>query len=235
MLAGMRGAFITGLLALALAGGACQSDEEATPSTSPTPAVTGKGPRSPTSTEVAEITPTPLKTPNADPILRLVDEVLYPDLTRRIAINREELDIEVVSAEEHQWRDRCLGLAPPESCPLPVEPVSGYRITLEAKGDQYIYHASRQGWYLFGGTPDGLQVVIERAKYYLVHERGITGQIETVAVEEVIWGLCGVPYDGGACSSTSAGPGYRITLRDAAQEFVFHTDRINSTRYIGPN
>lgn len=74
-----------------------------------------------------------------DPTLAKLIEDAKADLMKRANVTADE--ITVVSAEPTEWRDSSLG------CPIPgvmyaqmITP--GYKIVLEANGQQYNYHAS---------------------------------------------------------------------------------------------
>lgn len=52
--------------------------------------------------------------------------------------------VTIVEAESVEWPDACLGLAGPgEMCAQVITP--GYRITLEAEGERYVYHSDARG------------------------------------------------------------------------------------------
>jgi hypothetical protein len=60
--------------------------------------------------------------------------------------------IELVAAEEVVWPDTCLGLPAPELCA--PGPTPGYRITLRALGQEYVYHSDRSGMFRYAGPGD---------------------------------------------------------------------------------
>ncbi len=107
---------------LLLAAVACQTDEEEDPGGSPTPSVTGKGPRSPT------VSATPADTTPAQPpgvtLSNETVQTIYLDLQGRFELAPEQ--VQIVSVEETEWGDGCLGLADPEFC---ITPRGGGRVT----------------------------------------------------------------------------------------------------------
>jgi len=57
--------------------------------------------------------------------------------------------IEVLWAEEVTWPDTCLGLPAPAMCAPGETP--GYRITLRALGQEYVYHTNHMDMVRFAG------------------------------------------------------------------------------------
>ena len=73
------------------------------------------------------------------------------DLAERLEIEAD--DIEVVEAEEMQWRDSSLGCPAKDGFYLQAI-TPGYRITLQAKGETYDYHTDTSRTVILCG-PDG--------------------------------------------------------------------------------
>ena len=64
------------------------------------------------------------------------------DLTRRLGIDPDTIGL--VSAEQIDWPDACMGIQTPGvMCAMVVTP--GYRVILEAGGRQYEYHTNLSG------------------------------------------------------------------------------------------
>ncbi len=64
------------------------------------------------------------------------------DLAQRLKIDVNT--IVLVSAEEVEWSDACLGIQQPEvMCAQVITP--GYKVILEANGQQYEYHTNASG------------------------------------------------------------------------------------------
>lgn len=64
------------------------------------------------------------------------------DLTQRLGVDPDTIGL--VSAEQIDWPDACLGIhTPGVMCAMVVTP--GYKVVLEAGGKQYEYHTNMNG------------------------------------------------------------------------------------------
>ena len=64
------------------------------------------------------------------------------DLAQRVKI--EVNTIKLVSAQQVDWSDACLGIQQPDvMCAQVITP--GYKVILEANGQQYEYHTNKSG------------------------------------------------------------------------------------------
>jgi hypothetical protein len=77
-------------------------------------------------------------------------ELVRRDLATRLGIASDS--IEITRVEQTLWPDKCLGLPAPELCAPGNTP--GYRITLWALGQNYIYHTDRNETFRFAGPGD---------------------------------------------------------------------------------
>lgn len=73
---------------------------------------------------------------------RDVEAAVKEALSARIDVEVEQ--IEVVSAQEEEWSDACLGLGrPEEGCAQVITP--GWRVTLRAEGEEYVFRTDQDG------------------------------------------------------------------------------------------
>lgn len=125
-------------LALAVACEAGQPGDETTPPTATSPASATDGPtRSTTASPIRSDLPRPA-------------ELVRQDLAEQLGL--APTSIEVLEVEAAVWPDTCLGLPSPELC-APGETL-GYRVTLVALGQQYIYHTDKSETFRFARPGD---------------------------------------------------------------------------------
>jgi hypothetical protein len=105
-----------------------------TPSPEPTATPVPTPPTSPTSPV------SPLSTPEA--ILPVAVMAAEQDLSASLGVPVEE--IQVVSYEQREWPDACLGLASEgEVCAQVITP--GWQVVLRAQGEQYVFRTDEDG------------------------------------------------------------------------------------------
>lgn len=106
----------------------------------PTPEPQSPTPLSPTAT--GELSPTPGPTTESTSPAPQVVDVVRQVLAQQKGIGTEE--ILVVEVEKMDWPDSCLGLdIPGMACAQVITP--GYRVTLEAGGQEYVFHTDETG------------------------------------------------------------------------------------------
>jgi hypothetical protein len=102
----------------------------------PVTPVTTQEQAAPTGTAAAETAPTP----QAD--TTQIGELVRQTLMQQLGLNAG--DVTVVSVEPVDWPDACLGVSLPDvMCAAVITP--GYRVVLEANGQQYEYHTDASG------------------------------------------------------------------------------------------
>jgi hypothetical protein len=107
-------------------------------------------------------------------------------LAQQLGIDPTE--ISVLEAEEVEWGDACLGAGSPEQmCAAVITP--GYRIVLEANGEQYVYHTDATGdQFVLVEAPEA-QVGDAILAYTGTNEQGLCETV-TFGSEGVAWGGC---------------------------------------------
>jgi hypothetical protein len=88
--------------------------------------------------------------PGAPGMAEALAEKIVADLQKRLNVSREQ--IVVVQMEGVQWADSSLGCPQPGMNYLMVI-TPGYRVTLTAQGQEYVYHADQNERFVF--CPDG--------------------------------------------------------------------------------
>jgi hypothetical protein len=216
---------------------------------SPTLGPTGE--TSPLATPGAESQPTatgetsPLATPTAEtsivpPEAQAVVDQVIKDLAAQLNVTVDS--ITVVSVEAVEWPDASLG------CPQPgmsyaqvITP--GYRVVLEASGEQYEYHTGGTDFVLCepqtgiqptapasgtAPTPDPtVAPLVELAKADLAKRLNIAPDtIDLVSATAVQWrdSSLGCPVEGQAYLTVIT-PGYLIKLEANGKTYEYHTGR----------
>jgi hypothetical protein len=148
--------------------------------------------------------------------------------------------IKVVSSEQMDWPDSCLGAAETgEMCLQVITP--GYKVVMQANGQQYIYHTDETGKSLRlegnpqptgekepAGVASGRLAVAAKFGLHLVN-------VKLVRYEPVDWpnsclGLAG-PKE--TCLSVIT-PGFRVTAEAGGLRYEVHTDEAGKSIRLAP-
>ncbi len=226
------------MVGLALAG--CAAGPTPSQAPHPVPQQAGTKPALPP-TEEAYPAPreiSPAATPPAIPAgAQASVEGARADLAGRLGMPVDQ--VQVVQVEEVEWPDASLGC--PEPGMMYAQVVTpGYRIILDAEGQEYKYHADRRGQAVYCPArelpqpaiqvPEAAKPVVEQAKAHLAAQLGVAAEdVKVVGVEPVVWGDaslgCAEP---GMMYAQVVTPGYRVKLQKGKQVFVYHTDRVRN-------
>jgi len=208
-----------------LLGGSSGSIPTAPPATSaPSPVQSATDPPPP-----AALTPAPLPSLTQAPPLanaapaNAARQALAQELGTRVE------DIRVVSVEQVDWPNGCLGIEKPGMmCTQAIVP--GYQIILEASGKEYEYRSDLSGRQVVlalekSRDPAAPAAVFE-VRSAAAAELGLgLDSVRIVSVEKVDWPdpCLGVPDPLELCAQVVT-PGYRIVLDADGQQIIYHTD-----------
>jgi len=136
--------------------------------------------------------------------------------------------IKIISAEAVEWPDGCLGVSRSDMMCIQVI-MPGFRIVLEANGQQYEYHTNRDGSAVALAT-EGAPVTGDKPEQAAVHtlaaSLGLTpGDIKVVSSQFVEWpdACLGVAPPGTVCAQVLT-PGYLIVLEARGRQYEYHTN-----------
>jgi len=122
--------------------------------------------------------------------------------------------VTVVAAETMEWPDACLGAgSPQEGCALVVTP--GYRITLAANGQEYVYHTDRGPYWLRLVKGPEVNIGAPVITATVTVDNG-SCQDAVVSAEGVAFGYCGLAMFGGKFVSTAR----QATLAEFATRYA---------------
>lgn len=170
------------------------------------------------------------------PVAETATPALGLPAQRAIAVVAERLNlaptqVNIISSQQVDWPDGCLGVFQPDvMCTQAIVP--GYRIILEANGQQYEVHtdlAGNQALLAPGvslGVPIGPRGHIS-LRQAIATKLGLPSyQVQVVTVEPMTWpDVClGAPQPDEICAQTLT-PGYRVTAVAGGVRYVFHTDK----------
>jgi hypothetical protein len=163
-----------------------------------------------------------------------VVQLARADLARRLDLALE--GIRLVSIEAVQWRDASLGCPRPGMLYAQVL-TPGYRVTLEAAGQEYAYHTDRgqrvvlckEESMVRSPTPPvpvqpGLETLVKQAMEDLAERLSIpVEQIEVLEAKSVVWpdGGLGCPEPGLAYTQVPR-EGVLIRLRAERRIYSYH-------------
>ncbi len=177
----------------------------------------------------ADFTPAPLRPPTEAPPLAdaAPANAAQQALARELGTQLDE--IRVVSMEQVDWPDGCLGIAKPGMmCTQAIVP--GYRIILEANGKEYEYRSDLSGRQVVLAPERMRDAAIPAAVFEVrsaaAAELGLgLDSVRIVSVEKVDWPdpCLGVPDPLESCAQVIT-PGYRIVLDANGQQVIYHTD-----------
>jgi hypothetical protein len=142
-----------------------------------------------------------------------VGMVLQQALQQQLGLDAGE--VEIVAVEPVEWPDACLGIATAdEVCAQMITP--GYRVTLAANGEQYVFHTDAQGLAIrLAEAPavDGMDALL------VWRSPGTEAPCQTAqfALDGIAWGLCGGPL--------LAAP---FAMPERAQELAEYTQRYSN-------
>jgi glucose/arabinose dehydrogenase len=209
--------FMTLLVLLIALLAACAPGQAAQPTTEPAPA----------ETPIAE---TPMsETPDAGNTSEAVTAAAVARLAADLGL--AEADVTVLSAEETEFTDGCLGLGgPADSCLQAITP--GWLVMLSANGQEYEAHTDATGQQvriagLDGSSSTGaVDAITASAAAVLADQLGIAPDaITVVSAEETEFsdGCLGLGGSEESCLQAIT-PGWIVTLSADGQEYVAHTD-----------
>lgn len=159
----------------------------------------------------------------------------------------EQLDlsadaVEVISYEQREWTDSCLGLGgPAESCLQAITP--GWLVTLGADGQVYEFRTDETGDAVRAVEPLGnapgtdLPAAVDAARQALAERMGASiEEIEVIAYEQHEWTDSCLGLGGPAESCLQAiTPGWLVTLGLNGEVYEFRTDETgNAVRAADP-
>ncbi len=182
----------------------------------PTPAEqTPAEPTGETSTEE----PTPVAVPQAA-------NAAVQALAQLLGLGLDE--IKVIKVEAVEWSDSCLGIVRIDAlCAQGIVP--GYRVSLEANGQQYEFHTNQDGTSLALAPmtgPTAAAAAVQAARAALAKALGLSdAEISVVSVAPVEWpdACLGVTVPGMGCAQVIT-PGYNVVLEANGVAREYHTD-----------
>ena len=209
------------------------------PAIQPTnPILTEPNPRIITSPTTSDfITPNPLPPQSTPEDLEDYPPAVWAaieDLALHLEISPDQ--VQVISFQEEEWPDSCLGLAAPdEMCLQVITP--GYRILLGVNGQRYEYHTDQSGDILrvigdtlLGPIKPGLNTdksnAILSAMQALNQATSIPeDEIIIISIESVQWSdsCLGLARSTEMCAEVIT-PGWIIILEADDKNYEFHTD-----------
>lgn len=138
--------------------------------------------------------------------------------------------ITLVSSEPMEWADACLELpAPDEMCAQVITP--GYRVVLEAIGQQYILHTNASGSQVrTAGQPEPENVAPRaalQARAALAQQLGLAPEaVRIVSAEAIEWpdACLDAPASDEVCAQVVT-PGYKVLLEADGVVREYHTDQ----------
>jgi hypothetical protein len=173
--------------------------------------------------------PAPVETPASEEPLPAAATVAVAQLAAALGVT--EADVTVLSAEETEFTDGCLGLGgPAESCLQAITP--GWLVMLSANGQEYEAHTDATGQQvriagLDGSSSTGaVDAITASAAAVLADQLGIAPDaITVVSAEETEFsdGCLGLGGPEESCLQAIT-PGWIVTLSADGQEYVAHTD-----------
>lgn len=167
---------------------------------------------------------------SAEPVVKIVKAALASQL------GISETELVLVSAEDVDWPDSCLGVQrPEESCLAAITP--GYKVVFETDDIQYQVNTNADGSVyriLDRSVEDQPQPsvadeaqVVDMVKQLLAQQLGVPAEkIILLEAEAVDWpnGCLGIETPGRMCVQVIT-PGFRILLEYDGKTYAFHTDR----------
>jgi len=175
-------------------------------------------------------TPAPSEPPPADSADQPAVQAALEALAAALGIDLAQ--IKVVSVEAVEWPDGCLGIIRINAlCAQGIVP--GYRVILEADGQQYEYRTNEDGTTLApaaGLAAEAPENIIEAARMALSLALGLDiADIAIVKAEPVEWpdGCLGLSLPGQACTEAIT-PGYLIEFAANGRQYAYHTNQDGS-------
>ncbi len=145
------------------------------------------------------------------------------------ALNLTADDIKVISFEDKEWPDGCLGVVT-DGVLCTQQIVPGFLVVVEAKGVQYEFHTNLDGSLVVpsdGKTPVvAPETLIQAAGEALAKVLGLKlADIKFVSAQLVQWpnSCLGMALPGEACAEVIT-PGYLIVLEANGVKFEYHTN-----------
>ncbi|MGE5603963.1 MAG: hypothetical protein ACM30E_13010, partial [Nitrososphaerales archaeon] len=142
--------------------------------------------------------------------------------------------IKIVSAEPADWPDACLGVPDPvELCAQVVTP--GYRVTIEANGQQYVYHTDLSGQNMRReAQPRSASEFVPAAllaRDALAKQLGVPATSITIqSAEPAQWSDSCLGLGGPAESCLMViTEGFKVVLEYNGEQYVYHTDQTGQT------
>ncbi len=155
--------------------------------------------------------------------------VVIDRLRSRLGVASAEIGL--VSAEQEQWPDGCLGAAEPgEMCTQAI--VEGYRVILEAGGQKYEFHTNMDGSLVREVSPLGSEGeslnadLVSKARLFLSKELGKKlDEIQVQSLAQVDWpdSCLGASKPGQVCAQVIT-PGYQIIFGVEGKTFEIRMD-----------
>ena len=160
---------------------------------------------------------------------RLLHRRVQRDLAKRLNVPSQSLQI--VETASETWPDQCLGLARPFQRCLSGE-VSGWRVTVAAPQQMWVYRSDRTGQKLaiepLPGTPDfgngEISVEASRRLLQTVSEQVNVprDRLQIREVQPATWDGClGVYVPDQGCTMIAL-PGFRVLISDENTTWVYH-------------
>lgn len=171
---------------------------------------------------------------------------LVPNAQKQLAnaLNIAESEIQILSVQQDQWPNACLGLAQTgETCAQVVTP--GWKVIVDVAGQQYEIRANQDGsvirYQMLGGnqatpTPyDGNQgnmvpPALQSAQQQLINELGVVAsQVKIVQIEQVNWpnACLGLAQPGETCAQVVT-PGWKAVVDVSGQQYEIRANQDGS-------
>ena len=178
--------------------------------------------------EPAATTAPEVETPETESAADTVAAAATAFLAQQLGI--AEGDIEVVSAEETEFTDSCLGLGgPAESCLQAITP--GWLLMMSAAGQTYEVHTDETGQQVrvaveMPETDGAADTAAAAAQEFLVSELGVAlGDVQVISTEKTEFtdSCLGLGGPDESCLQAIT-PGWIVTTDVAGQTYEVHTD-----------
>ena len=197
------------------------------------PTEVGPTPADPTPAEPTEETPIEAPTPVEVPAAA---NAAVQALAQLLGLDPSQ--ITVINVEAVEWSDSCLGIVRIDAL-CAQGSVPGYRLTLEANGQQYEFHTNEDGsaYALAPATAaTAAEAAVNAARAALVQRLGLADyQVNPVSISPVEWpdACLGVVRIGVLCAQ-GVTPGYRVILDVNGQLYAYHTNEEGTSLALAP-